>query len=269
MLNLIKVGDQNNGVKVLQTALGLKPSGTFDSSTLDAVKKWQSDNGLVADGVVGAKSIAALKLDLTPAKLDKQDYVDAAIRLKVLPAHIQTVAQVECSQNAFLASGDPTILFERHYFYKRAVVVRNQSQTEAGLTQARDNFAALNPDICNQKPGGYKGGAGEWERLNRAKVLSPEAAYESASWGMFQVMGAYWNTLDYPDVGSFVRAMFASEKDHLELFVRFLEADHRLIAAMQKEDWPTFARIYNGPNYATNKYDTKLATAFAKFSAQK
>jgi hypothetical protein len=45
------------------------------------------------------------------------------------------------------------------------------------------------PDISNPKPGGYKGGAGEYSRLEAAMTLDKEAALKSASWGLAQVMG--------------------------------------------------------------------------------
>lgn len=50
-------------VKKLQTALGILPSqidGLFGRGTEDAVKLFQKNNGLIADGVVGAKTWAAL-----------------------------------------------------------------------------------------------------------------------------------------------------------------------------------------------------------------
>ncbi len=37
-------------------------------------------------------------------------------------------------------------------------------------------------------------------------------------------------------------------------------------AALQAMDWAGYARIYNGPSYSANDYDTKLAAAYARFS---
>ncbi len=50
---LLKRGDNNDEVKQLQIKLGLEPIGNFGPKTEDAVKAFQSKNGLKADGIVG------------------------------------------------------------------------------------------------------------------------------------------------------------------------------------------------------------------------
>jgi len=50
---LLKRGDNNESVKQLQSKLGLEPIGNFGPKTEDAVKVYQSKNGLTADGIVG------------------------------------------------------------------------------------------------------------------------------------------------------------------------------------------------------------------------
>ena len=61
-----------------------------------------------------------------------------------------------------------------------------------------------------------------------------------------------------------VRAM-VSVAGQPETFVRFIQADPRVLRALRGKDWAAFARIYNGPNYAANKYDTKLADVFKQY----
>ena len=39
-----------------------------------------------------------------------------------------------------------------------------------------------------------------------------------------------------------------------------------MLAALQKKDWKAFARLYNGPAYAQNRYDEKLDKAYFSFS---
>lgn len=53
-------GSQGEGVKKLQTKLGLTADGDFGPGTEAALKKWQAENGLTADGVAGPKTLAKL-----------------------------------------------------------------------------------------------------------------------------------------------------------------------------------------------------------------
>jgi hypothetical protein len=94
-------------------------------------------------------------------------------------------------------------------------------------------------------------------------MLDEDAALRSASWGKFQIMGDNFKACGFTNVASFVDAMLEGERRHLAAFVSFIGADGRLKTALQKREWATFARIYNGPKYADNAYDTKMADAYA------
>ena len=50
---LLKVGSKGKEVKELQEFLEIGADGIFGKGTESSVKKWQSENGLVADGIVG------------------------------------------------------------------------------------------------------------------------------------------------------------------------------------------------------------------------
>jgi putative chitinase len=50
---LLKLGSEGEDVKKLQTKLGVDPIGKFGPKTDAAVRVWQADNGLTADGIVG------------------------------------------------------------------------------------------------------------------------------------------------------------------------------------------------------------------------
>jgi len=50
---LLKIGSRGKEVKELQEFLDIEADGIFGKGTETAVKKWQSDNGLTADGIVG------------------------------------------------------------------------------------------------------------------------------------------------------------------------------------------------------------------------
>jgi len=57
---LLKKGDNNENVKLLQQKLHLDPVGNFGPKTEEAVKLWQAAHGLTADGVVGDKTWAMI-----------------------------------------------------------------------------------------------------------------------------------------------------------------------------------------------------------------
>jgi peptidoglycan hydrolase-like protein with peptidoglycan-binding domain len=52
----LKLWSNGDNVKKLQKALGIKIDGNFGESTELAVKKYQKNNGLTQDGVVGPKT---------------------------------------------------------------------------------------------------------------------------------------------------------------------------------------------------------------------
>jgi len=179
--------------------------------------------------------------------LTEKDYEQAAGRLGVEVAAIKAVAEVESRGEGFNADGTPKILFERHYFHT--------------LTFGR--YSGTHPHISNEKSGGYGKSADQHKRLQQAAALDRAAALQSASWGKFQVLGVNWARLKYTSLQEFINAMYRDEAAHLDSFVRFVEAN-KLVGALRTKNWKSFAAKYNGPNYRVNKYDTKMAQAYAR-----
>jgi hypothetical protein len=189
---------------------------------------------------------------MAKAGLTEADFERAAAALGCDVAAIKAVSEVESRGSAFYDDGFPTILFERHIFHH--------------LT--RGKFSSLHPDISNPQPGGYgRAGKAQRQRFTKAFNLDPDAAMNSCSWGRFQIMGFNHKMAGYETVGRFVDAMKESEAKQLDAFVRFLKST-KADALLRAHDWAGFARAYNGPNYAKNRYDKKLAAAYKKFSAQ-
>lgn len=179
-----------------------------------------------------------------------RDYAKAADLLNVEVAVIRAVVEVETAGSGFLPDGRPKILFERHWFYKLTPLPVSKSR----------------PDLSNPNPGGYLGGIREWDRLNDAINLDRIPALKSASWGLGQVMGFNYKVAGYSDVEEFVNAMYLSEGKHLEAMMNFIKSQN-LDKALRGRDWVAFARGYNGPAFARNQYDQKLAAAYAKYAA--
>lgn len=272
-MNSLRRDDRNQAVLILQKQLnaqgaGLYPDGHYGERTEQAVRDFQQRAGLVADGVAGPKTLAALAGKDTSQLLKQRDLEQAAERLGVPLASLLAVNTVESKGEGFLANGRPVILFERHVMRERLLEHR-YVMALPGLASPEatvDTLAALYPALVNVRPGGYAGGVAEYPRLSQARQIHDSAALESASWGLFQIMGHHWQRLGYASVQEFAHRMAESEGQQLEAFVRFVESDPALHKALQGRRWAEFAKRYNGPAYARNLYDVKLARAYEQFA---
>jgi len=181
---------------------------------------------------------------------------DFAKLLKIEPAAMRAVIEVESSGGGFLPDGRPKILFEGHIFWS---LLEGKGMKPRKLCKGNENI--LYPRWTKKH---YKGGAAEHDRLERAKRIHEEAALSSASWGMFQVMGFNYYVTDYKNVTDFAAAQYISELEHLKAFVGFVESK-KLLPHLRSRDWAKFARGYNGRSYKKNKYGERLDAAYRKF----
>jgi peptidoglycan hydrolase-like protein with peptidoglycan-binding domain len=168
----------------------------------------------------------------------------AAAHAGVDPAVLWSVVTVETSGCGFLPDRRPSILFERHIF----------------STRTGRRFDAAHPGISGS-PGGYgPAGAHQYERLEEAIACDRRAALESASWGLGQIMGFNAGPAGYRDAEDMVSQMMSGENEQILAMASFMRASG-MHTALQRRDWTGFARRYNGPGFATNRYDEKLAAA--------
>jgi N-acetylmuramidase-like protein/putative peptidoglycan binding protein len=182
--------------------------------------------------------------------IDTDGFSAVTQSLKIKAAEIWAVLAVETTGCGFLPDRRPKILFERHYFHD--------------LTKGK--FDKKAPDISAPTAGGYgAGGAHQYDRLAQAIQLDRAAALRSASWGLGQVMGDNFKSAGFKDVETMVAAMCDSESAQLAAVGSFLKAN-KLDRALQAHDWTAFARGYNGPDFAENKYDIQLRGEFQKYS---
>jgi len=265
----LRHGDRSQAVRHLQTTLNtngarLVVDGHYGDTTEAAVRLYQLSIGLVADGIAGPKTQAALAGNDCQQLLKNVDLVNAAQRLDVPLAVVYAVNEVESKGRGFLDIGKPVILFERHIMYRQLSKARHESDNLADLKRRADQLAAAHPTIVNPKAGGYVGGSAEHQRLGSARVLNDIAALESASWGAFQIMGFHWKRLGYAGAQDFVAAMSTNESQQFNAFVRFIETDTALYKALKAHKWAEFAKLYNGPDYQRNLYDIKLQRAYER-----
>lgn len=175
------------------------------------------------------------------------------------PAALLAVKLVESgTKSGFLDSGKPQILFEGHVFYK---------YLKANVKSLDMNkLCAQYPNIVYPKwnKSKYLGGEKEWTRLEQARQINAKYANYAASWGMFQVMGFNYKTCGCKTINEFVEKMCASQEQQLLLTLNFLK-NSNLIVPLQKRQWATFAKGYNGPGFAQNKYHIKLQAAYNNY----
>jgi peptidoglycan hydrolase-like protein with peptidoglycan-binding domain len=235
----------------------LKPDGNFGPMSIAALMQYQNKQSIPASGQYDAATQIFLDAFILAKYIQTSDYVKAGQMLGVGQSSVRTVCAVETSGSGFLPDGRAIILFERHKFYAKLVA-------KYGVAQVNKLMAAGNSDICNPQSGGYVGGAGEYPRFNRAFAIDADSAMLSASWGLFQIMGENYSYCGFQDVASFVSAHRSSEDEQLWAFVSFLQhySGGSLLTALKAKNWAAFAKGYNGPGYAANQYDTKMANNY-------
>jgi hypothetical protein len=182
-------------------------------------------------------------------RLTDQDFIDAANALNTEVAVIRAVAEVEARGAGFIADGRPKILFEGHWFRK--------------LTNRR--YDATHPHLSKEYPASrqyYK--LDQWKRMDEAMTLNRIAALQSASFGVFQIMGFNFKECGFASVEEFYTAMCESEGRQLLAFVAFVKSK-KLDRHLRAKNWAAFAEGYNGADFRTNKYDSKMADAYDRF----
>ena len=191
------------------------------------------------------------------ANLTIAEISSAAKILNVEPCVIKAVVDVESSGSGFLSTGQIKILFEGHIFWK---------ELKKRGTNPED-YALKYPNVVYPKwdKSQYLGGLKEHDRLAIASEINREAALCSASYGLFQVMGFNFGLCGFANVVDFVNAHRKSESEQLNAFCKFIQSSG-LVPSLASKDWVTFAKRYNGPGYAQNRYDEKLKAAYIKCS---
>ena len=173
-----------------------------------------------------------------------------AIRLGVEWQALGAVAEVE-SGGRPLWDGLCPIRIEGHYFDERLSGEKRKTARDQGLAAPKSG-AVKNP----------KKMADRYAMLDRMIAIASDAALESCSWGLGQVMGAHWKKLEYPSVSALSVEAKESVGGQVRLMGRYIE-EFGLIGALKAKDWAAFAKRYNGSNYAVNQYDVKMADAMS------
>lgn len=253
-------------LEVYLNELGYLPrvNGKLGSETTDAIKRFQREHDLVLDGIAGEKtwtklfaSCPELTATIAAKWLSRADLQSTSSALDLPVATVRAVYKVESNGSGFWGLR-PKILFEGHVFWRRLEV---KGKSPVALQNGFEDV--LYPKWDRTK---YVGGPAEYGRLERARQIDSSAAFESASWGLFQIMGYHAPRLGYGDVERFVHEMTEREGTQLEAFGRYVTHarfdGQTLLRWLKVQDWAKFAEGYNGPGFRTNQYDVKLRLAY-------
>lgn len=180
-------------------------------------------------------------------KLDDVDLPRLGKMINVGEDKIHAVIDVECAGNWRDSQGRLRMLFEPHIFYRELPNDLKQRAQSAGLAYP------------SWRPGSYP--QDSYPRLAQAMAIHETAALKSASWGGPQIMGFNYTSAGYSTVQEMVLDFTRDDDNQLEAMIRFI-ITNRLDDELRAGNWAAFARGYNGPGYAANKYDIKLAAAY-------
>jgi hypothetical protein len=122
------------------------------------------------------------------------------------------------------------------------------------------------PDISNPVCVGYAAGESEFRRLDRAMALDTNAALQSASWEIRQLMGFNFALSGFSSIEVMVAAMVRDEDSQLMATANFIIAAG-MGPELWTESWIDVAREYNGVGFARNQYSVKLAKAYQQYQA--
>jgi hypothetical protein len=164
---------------------------------------------------------------------------------------VHAILDVESAGSGFDDQGRPKMLFEPHIFWR-----------ELGAGPERELAVKQGLAYPRWKPGAYP--KDSYPRLAAAMPINEDAALRSASWGLGQVMGFNAKVAGYPTARAMVEAFVEDEEHHLRAMIRFVKANG-LDDELRRHDWAGFARGYNGPGFAKNGYDKKLAASFTRW----
>lgn len=102
----------------------------------------------------------------------------------------------------------------------------------------------------------------EWQAFNNAFAENANAAMESASIGMMQLMGFHYAEIGFKTVGAMWDDAKIGEANQILQAVKWIKTVPQLDNALKAKDWATVAYYYNGEDYKQFHYDTRLISAY-------
>ena len=230
----------------------------YDETMEENIIKFQTISGLDINGQLDKPTWEKLfervanEIDNINSMLLKDEFItQKALENDLSPAAVKAVIKVESRGRGFNREKEMIILFEGHIFWRELEKI--------GLDPS--SMVKGNEDILYKKPNYKYYNRPQYPRLEKAKKIDEVAGLNSASYGMFQVMGFNHKLAGFDSVLEMVNSLSKSEKNQLEAFINFLK-NTACYKDLKAKDWKAFARHYNGLMYDRNQYDIKLEKAY-------
>ena len=201
--------------------------------------------------------------------ITQQQVEQLAKEFGLTSALVWTVIDTECSGRGFASDGRIKIQHEPHDFAKRLdkLGIDNELKMVGRSANGLKIYEVTANGITYRN--GVDVHSKEWAAYEVAKSIHLEAANESTSFGMGQVMGFNYRLASGKD-------KFKSAQEMIEAFSTGEYAQVRgmlwycancgIIDDLLRHDWHGFAWVYNGTGYLAQGYHTKLSENFARRS---
>lgn len=183
-------------------------------------------------------------------KLNKKDFPDLPFELEMLEAFIE----VESGGKGFHpTTGKLMIQFEPHIFSRLT-----------GIEISHTNSYSWDENKIDVQ-------SKEWPAFSEAFGINANAAMESTSIGLPQIMGFHWKRLGYSSVGAMWDDFKQGEVSQIKALIKFIITDPNLLKAMKAKDYHMIASLYNGKGYrelarkqGREPYDISIKKAYEK-----
>ena len=184
----------------------------------------------------------------------KQEIIDICKNQPFNTADLLTFISVETGGQGFDSkTGKILIQFEPSWFRKKA-------------PYAPSGLWSVNKVDVQRK---------EWLAFNDAFSKNADAAMQSTSIGLGQIMGLHYKRLGYKTVGEMWDDAKKGIKQQIEQLVKFIQTDEKLQSAIEHHNWTDVATIYNGSGfrevaakYHRVPYDKALEDAYYIYRKQ-
>ncbi len=173
--------------------------------------------------------------------------------LDVEPEMLQAITIHESPRGSYLGDGRLRILYEAHVFSR--LTKHKYDDKHPGISSRR----------WDRKLYGAPG-THQHNRLSKAMSLNEDAALQSCSYGMFQIMGFHYADLGYRTPREMVDAFAESEVAQFEGFISLLKKK-KLLSALRTRDYELIGYRYNGPGYRKNNYHVHLARIYRELKS--